>query len=370
MKDRYRLVRRRNRYYAVDRKLLTRESLDTDNLRIARRLIAAKNEAAGQTHLNLAIGRVYLGAHDPKIVERDWQMVMDDFCRRGKEQTWVRRKRAMRTDAFVGLRSKKLVETTADDLRQVLSLGGSSANHFLRCLHNLALGLGWIPGAIIPPKLWPEPERREKRAITLQEHNQIIASEKNGERRNFYQLLWEIGSAQSDAAMLTAEQIDWQNRILSYQRQKTGEWASIQIGKRLEALLSTLPGRGFLFPRISQTTAGDRSGDFWRRCKVAKISGVSLHSYRYAWAQRARANGYPIRWAQNALGHNSRAVHLGYANGVVAVCPSLEDYEDDKTKPPRKSFEVEIGSRVTEVKNQILAKQMDVPFIERNGSRP
>ena len=345
MKDRYRLVRLHNRYYAVDRQNCTRESLNTDSVRIARRLLVAKNEAVQQTQLNLAIGRTYLGANDPNIVLRTWKIVMDEFCKRGKEQTWLRRERAMRTHAFAGLKSKKLVETTAEDLRQAMaSDGASSTNHFLRCLHNLALGMGWISAAIIPPKLWPQPKRKEKRAITLSEHELVMASEKNPERRNLYQLLWEIGSDQSDAAMLTSNNIDWQNRVLTYQRQKTGEWASIQIGKRLETLLRILPSQGFLFPRISETTAGDRSGDFWRRCKVAKISGVSLHSYRYAWAQRARANGYPIRWAQNALGHSSRAVHLSYAKGIVPVCPSLEEYERGGDAQASHSTEIEITS--------------------------
>lgn len=199
--------------------------------------------------------------------------------------------------------------------------------------------MGWLPTAIIPPKLWPVRKPKEKRAITLQEQERIIESEKNTERRNFYRLLWEIGSAQSDAALMTADNIDWDNRVLTYQRQKTGEWACIQIGKRLGELLRMLPDQGHFFPRISQSTASDRAADFSRRCRVAKISGISLHSYRYAWAQRARANGYPIRWAQNALGHNSRAVHLAYAQGVIAVCPSLEDYENGRpdarhTSPP------------------------------------
>ena len=57
------------------------------------------------------------------------------------------------------------------------------------------------------------------------------------------------------------------------------------------------------------------------------IQGVSLHSYRYAWAQRARTVGYPERFAQEALGHNSRAVHYAYARGARVVVPSLEDYE-------------------------------------------
>jgi integrase len=39
------------------------------------------------------------------------------------------------------------------------------------------------------------------------------------------------------------------------------------------------------------------------------IKGVTLHTYRYAWAERAKCAGYPERFAQEALGHNSKAVH-------------------------------------------------------------
>ena len=57
------------------------------------------------------------------------------------------------------------------------------------------------------------------------------------------------------------------------------------------------------------------------------ISGVTLHSYRYAWAERAKRCGYPERFAQEALGHNSNAVHRAYARRAQVVLPSLEDYE-------------------------------------------
>jgi integrase len=43
------------------------------------------------------------------------------------------------------------------------------------------------------------------------------------------------------------------------------------------------------------------------------IKGITLHSYRYAWAEHARTCGYPERFAQEALGHNSNAVHRAYA---------------------------------------------------------
>jgi integrase len=57
------------------------------------------------------------------------------------------------------------------------------------------------------------------------------------------------------------------------------------------------------------------------------IVGVTLHSYRYAWAERAKTVGYPERFAQEALGHNSKAVHRAYAKRALMKIPSLEDYE-------------------------------------------
>jgi integrase len=61
--------------------------------------------------------------------------------------------------------------------------------------------------------------------------------------------------------------------------------------------------------------------------RIAGIQGVSLHSYRHAWAQRANACGYQQRFAQEALGHNSRAVHEAYAKGALVILPALEEYE-------------------------------------------
>lgn len=54
---------------------------------------------------------------------------------------------------------------------------------------------------------------------------------------------------------------------------------------------------------------------------------MTLHSYRYAWAERAKTAGYPERFAMEALGHNSQAVHRAYAKGARVKLPALEDYE-------------------------------------------
>jgi hypothetical protein len=52
---------------------------------------------------------------------------------------------------------------------------------------------------------------------------------------------------------------------------------------------------------------------------------------RYAWAERAKVAGYPERFAQETLGHNSKAVHRAYAKRALMKLPSLEDYERQAT---------------------------------------
>ena len=47
-------------------------------------------------------------------------------------------------------------------------------------------------------------------------------------------------------------------------------------------------------------------------------------AYRYAWAERAKVCGYPERFAQEALGHNSKAVHRAYDAARVKVGRCLE----------------------------------------------
>ncbi len=71
-----------------------------------------------------------------------------------------------------------------------------------------------------------------------------------------------------------------------------------------------------------------RAKAFTRQCKLAGVSGVSLHSYRYAWAERAKAAGMPECFAMKNLGHKSKAVHQAYAKKALVKIPSLEEYEN------------------------------------------
>jgi integrase len=205
--------------------------------------------------------------------------------------------------------------------------GTVSTNVFLRRLHNFCVDMNWLPWPLIPKRQWPAVHYKEKRAITTEEHRRIIAAEVNPERKVFYQLCWHLGGSQGDIAHLKGDDVDWTNNTLSYTRKKTGVPVIVHLGAETLNLLKDLPAEGPLFPYLSSVRAGDRATEFKQRCDQLDIKGVSLHSYRYSWAERAKTVGYPERFAQEALGHNSKAVHRAYAKRALMKLPSLEEYE-------------------------------------------
>lgn len=333
MKSRFILFRRGDVFYCQDTKTGQQSSLRTKNEEEARALLHAKNEAFRQPMLNLQIARTYLSASDPEIAKRTWQVVMDEMGKTKHGPTKTRHDRAMRDEAFDSIRNMPLLETQAHHFLHVLTTGTVSTNMFLVRLHNFALQMNWLPWPVLPKKRWPQVSFKEKRAVTWDEHQSVLAHENNPERRAFFECCWHLGGAQTDIASLTAESIDWENRIVSFHRRKTGTPSIVRFGDTFERVLRELPRFGPLFPNLIDRPETDRSRIFRLACKRAKISGVTLHSYRYAWAERAKTCGYPERFAQEALGHRSKAVHRAYARNAQVTLPALEDFEK-KSKTP------------------------------------
>ena len=212
MKTKYTLFRRDGIYYSQDTATGKQKSLRTRDEAEAISLLNARNEAHRQPVLNLQIARAYLTASDPAFVERTWQTVMEHLQSRGRDTSRERYATVFKSSCFDALRHKKLLETTADDFFAVFKESKVSIVYFLKRLHNFALNLGWIAVPVIAPYLWPKYQPKRRRGITLEEHQSVVAAERHAERKLFYQLLWETGASQSDAANLTAEDIDWPNR--------------------------------------------------------------------------------------------------------------------------------------------------------------
>lgn len=327
MKTRFILFRRAGVFYSQDTENGKQVSLRTKDKAEALTLLHSRNEAHRQPVLNLHIARTYLAATDPEIGKRTWQMPMDEMTRTKTGSTLVRCKRAMQDRAFDSIRKLPILETKSADFLKALEEGGVATNVFLRRIHNFALDMSWLPWPVLPKKQWPKVNFKAKRAITWKEHQAILASEMNLERRAFYGFCWHLGGAQSDVASLTAEDIDWKSKVVGFRRQKTGTISIIRFGEELEELLRSLPQGGPLFPKLHKMREAHRATEFARCCRRLMIKGVTLHSYRYAWAERAKTCGYPERFAQEALGHNSKAVHRAYAKNAQVVIPTLESYE-------------------------------------------
>ena len=332
MKTRYRLIRRGNRggaFYCVDTQTGKRTSLRVASEDEAHQLIEAKNQSQRQPMLNLQIARAYLAGTDSAMNTRTWQQAIEALAETKHDSNRIRWRSVLKDSALAPLWSRVIIETSGELLFKLLQAGTVSTNVFLRRLHNFCVDMNWLPWPLIPKRQWPAVQYKEKRAITAAEHARIIAREPNTERRAFYELAWHLGASQVDLAGLEAGNIDWEQRVISFERKKTKSIAMLRFGDTIAAVLRGLPAIGPLFPYMRSVRSGDRSTEFKQRCDGLGINGISLHSYRYAWAERAKVAGYPERFAQESLGHNSKAVHRAYARKAQVLLPSLEDYERD-----------------------------------------
>ncbi|HWN97256.1 MAG TPA: tyrosine-type recombinase/integrase [Methylomirabilota bacterium] len=334
MKQRFGLVRRPwGVFYLKDKITGNQVALKTSDRTEALKLLNARNDSESQPAMNLSLARVYLNGADPKLSTRTWQEVMEHIVSQKTDETKRRWEVAIKDANFNGIRKLAVAETRAEHFYKALEDAKVSTNVYLRRIHNHALGMDWLLKSVIPRLQWPKPVFQQKRAITAAEDVKIVERETNPERLDFYELLWHTGASQSDAAFLLAEDIDWNTRTICYSRKKlkgrggSVKPALIRFGAEVEAILKRRPKSGPLFPYLCTVRPGDRATEFKQRCIGLKIEKVSLHCYRYAWAERALKCGYPERFAQQALGHNSKAVHHAYARHAEVTVPSLDDWE-------------------------------------------
>ena len=291
-----------------------------------------ENESERNPQLNRAIGMAYLSGTDPEAVKRTWQDVMDDIIKDKEGSTLKRYHTALKDPAFELIADRLLVETQPAEFKRVLRIGTVSTNVFLRRFQNHAVDMDWLPKRVLPKKLFPKIKHKDQRGITWDEHSRIVAREGNPERRDFYDLCWYLGGSQSDIAFLHAEDIDYRRRAFAYDRKKTSNLGGMRIGPKAWEVIERRPRTGPLFPYLVTVREADRATEFKQRCEGLGIHGVTLHSYRYGWAERSADAGYPERYAQRALGQNSKMVHRAYAKKAQKELPSLEEYEEAQRK--------------------------------------
>jgi len=221
MKQKFRLYRRgaSGRYYAQDNITGQQKSLGTTNRAEALRLLCALNEAEYQPAFNGHLARTYLSAGDPEIAKRNWQWVMDALLKSKtawSKSTQDRYLSSVSEKALDPLRELALIETRPEHFLNVIRDGTVSTNIFLRRLHGFAVGMKWLPWPVLTPRQWPRVRFKPRRGITWEEHQKLLAREKDPEKHAFLELLWHVGAAQIDLVSLTAENIDWSDRTICY----------------------------------------------------------------------------------------------------------------------------------------------------------
>jgi len=84
----------------------------------------------------------------------------------------------------------------------------------------------------------------------------------------------ELAHRSTNAASLTAENVNWNSRTLVCQRRKTRSRPHFSIGRRLEGIIKASPATHLLFPKIATISDKHRSAEFWRRCHLLGIKAV------------------------------------------------------------------------------------------------
>jgi integrase len=221
---------------------------------------------------------------------------MDEMATHGIPTTQVRCSRGFRSKAYDSIRVKPLVQTNGEDLLAVIHANGNCVAHYLRRLHNLALDLGWLPWPILAKRAWPKIHSQSKRAITAEEHAAVIASEKNPERRAYYELLYETGAAQTDAVSLTAEDIDWPNGVLVYRRRKLGPLSETRVLPQLNLKFLSLSRnaltsrRNIVAAKITARRNAVENINFQRAPIASSIFTLSSNIDRGCWPTHSTSN--------------------------------------------------------------------------------
>jgi hypothetical protein len=122
------------------------------------------------------------------MITRTSRHVMTEMATHRIPTTQDRASRAFCSGGFDPIRHKPVVQTTAEDLLRILHANGNSVAHYLRRLHNLPLISAGCHGRS-SRNAHAENPKRAQRAITAAEQEAVIASEKNAERKAYYEVL-------------------------------------------------------------------------------------------------------------------------------------------------------------------------------------
>ncbi len=222
-------------------------------------------------------------AADPRMAERTWEDVMR-YATHGRPSSQERSRRMALSPALDPIRKRKLIENARGRSARPAAPERVGHSQLPAPLSQPGPQAGLAPRPVLYPALWRKLPPTKRRAATREEFDRIITVEANLERRAYYQLLWETGAAQTDGALIRAEDVDWERNVLFYQRKKLradSPPCAHALGPIFSNLLKDLPGKDSSFPGSFARRATNAQRNFVGGVAPSK-SGISLHSFRYS----------------------------------------------------------------------------------------
>ncbi len=166
-KQQYKMFKRSGTYYIEDKDTGKQTSLFTKDKGEAITLFAAKNQAASQPVLNVAMAKVYLSAKSPELLTRTWGELIELMLQSYTGATAKRWEKFRKSAPMRVLANLPIYMTEASHFLAVLEhkKAGVSTNVWLRILNNRALDLGWLLAPVMPKRAWPKIVYKPKRGI-------------------------------------------------------------------------------------------------------------------------------------------------------------------------------------------------------------
>lgn len=177
---------------------------------------------------------------------------------------------------------------------------------------------------IIPAIPRTKPERTQERAARFlsQEEEVRLLSALHSSEREVCVILLYTGLRKGELWSLEWEDIGWETRLIQVHNTKSGKRRFIPIPERVMQIFKDRNQAELSKPigKLNHWTFDDH---FRKACRVARVSGVTIHTLRHTYASRLAQNGIPLLSIQKLLGHSSPSTTLIYAHLSVG---DLEDH--------------------------------------------
>lgn len=151
-----------------------------------------------------------------------------------------------------------------------------------------------------------------RRAMDVETRQKLWEACRTDRERLVLRILEATPFAAGMVAILTREDFDFERKIITVRREKTGRVVCVPAPDSLLDLVFSLPA-GPLFPKWAHvTTPGNRVSKLIHFLAKRAGAEISSHDFRHTYATDAVQEGFDLRTVQELLGHANLMTTMRY----------------------------------------------------------